>query len=218
MGGRAATLCLALLVAPPAVCGALKVDPEGWLAKAKDKLGDKAATVGGEVGIGFGAGFACGFVCKKVQGAVQGVAFVGAGLAGGACAMGLTTPEDLMNRARKAQSVVEANFDKLRGAAEKEMPDLDESKVTLTAFAKKHRGATAGACAHRVPVASGCRMKPFRAARPTPSASRPNQVYCCFFDHDKPSRLPLARAQVSRAEHSPAIGSAERVGEGAFDK
>ena len=112
---------------------------------------------------------------------MQGVAFVGAGLAGGACAMGLTTPEDLMNRARKAQSVVEANFDKLRGAAEKEMPDLDESKVTLTAFAKKHRGATAGACAHRVPVASGCRMKPFPCGSPHSLCLSPQPSILLFF-------------------------------------
>lgn len=140
---RAAILLLALVASTNIkVSSAFKVDldPESWLQKAKDKLGDKTAAVGGEIGIGFGAGFTVGFVGKKVQSTLINSVVLGACTAGAACMMKWTTPEELMDRAKSI-------FDQGQKAAEEtmeQMPDLTESKKTLTQFAKAHPGAGAG--------------------------------------------------------------------------
>ena len=136
---RTAVFLVALLASTHAF--KIDVDPESWLQKAKDKLGDNnAAAIGGEIGIGFGAGFTSGFVIKKVQSTLINSVVLGACTAGAACVMKWTTPEELMDRAKSI-------FDHGQKPAEEtmeQMPDMEESKKTLTQFAKAHPGAGAG--------------------------------------------------------------------------
>ena len=123
---------------------------ETLLTKAKSVVGDRM----GETGIGFCAGAACGYACKQVQNLIVNSAILGIGVAGGACLAGYAKPEELLKKAEdvreEALKRAGETAGKLNGVLDKLDQDGDgkvtgaEAKMTLSKFANRHTGLTAG--------------------------------------------------------------------------
>jgi uncharacterized membrane protein (Fun14 family) len=123
---------------------------EGLLSKAKTLVGDRM----GESGIGFCAGAACGYACKQVLNTISRSIILGVGVAGGACLAGYTKPEELLKRAEDVGEQALQHASKTVGKLNGLMNQLDqdgdgkltasEAKLTLSKFAHRHAGLTAG--------------------------------------------------------------------------
>lgn len=119
------------------------------VAKAKEIADGRM----GETGIGLCVGTAAGFLCKQAQNMVVNTALVGGAVACGACISGWAKPDDLLKQAEvigeraKAQATetvgMLGNLLKFDANGDGEA-NLAETRITLSKFAHRHAGLTAG--------------------------------------------------------------------------
>jgi hypothetical protein len=123
---------------------------EALLTRAQAMAGDNM----GETGIGFCAGAATGIVCKKVQSTLVNTALIGAAVCAGACLTERAEFGDVLEKAERFGKSAMAKAEEHSGVLTNLLhkfdndgdgkADLNEAKITVSKFAKRHKGLTGG--------------------------------------------------------------------------